>query len=116
MIERFFRLLFWLAVAVCFVMAVMPQPISLASDKWQHAAAFATLTALAMIAYRRWSPLRLLLVLGAFGGLIEIVQSLDFIGRDGDFRDWAADLIAILAVLAFGWIGQSFLKKSSIRI
>lgn len=117
MVERLFRLLFWLAVVVCFVMAVIPQPVEMApSDKWQHAAAFATLTALAMMAYRSWSPLRLLLGLGAFGGLIEIVQSLDFVGRDGDWKDWAVDLIAVIAVLALGWVGQSFFKKSSIRI
>lgn len=100
MIERSFRILFWIALSVCFVMAVRPVVIEVpTSDKLQHMAAFATLTVLALFGYRSVKPVPLFSGLAAFGALIEIVQGLPMVGRDSDILDWMADIAAVAAVL-----------------
>ena len=38
------------------------------------------------------------------GALIEVVQSVKWLHRDCDIRDWAADTIAILVVLGVLWL------------
>ena len=60
---------------------------------------FAVLTALARIAYPRASVGGIFLRLSAFGALIEVVQMIPVLHRDADVQDWAADSLAILAVL-----------------
>ncbi len=93
------RLLFWAAMALAFVMAVMPSPPTLpVSDKLQHAAAFLVLALLGRWAYPQTRKRRLLLGLAAFGALIEVVQALPIVGRDSDPLDWVADVSAALAV------------------
>lgn len=69
-------------------------------DKVNHIAAFATLALLAAWAWPRTAPWRIALLLSAFGGAIEGLQALPFIGRDAEWADWAADTAAALAVLA----------------
>ncbi len=86
MVQRFFRILFWIALVVCFVMAVIPAPVEIASDKYQHIAAFATLTALALLGYREVNPLFLFAAVAAFGGMIEVVQGFSFIGPRCRYR------------------------------
>ncbi len=116
MVQRFFRILFWTALVVCFVMAVIPAPIELGgSDKYQHIAAFATLTALALLGYRDVNALFLFAVVAAFGGMIEIVQGFSFVGRDADIADWVTDILSIVAVLGLWAIARSFLRGSSLR-
>lgn len=100
---RLLRLAFWAAAAFAFVMAVLPQPPRVPGeppDKILHILAFAVLAALAAPAYPRTGTLRLLAGLSAFGALIEIVQTVPRLRRDGDPVDWLADTASAGLVLA----------------
>ena len=100
---RLFRLAFWAAGAFAFVMAVLPQPPHLPgdpSDKIQHILAFAVLACLAALGYRRVRALRIGLGLSAFGAVIELVQLVPVLHRDGDVVDWCADTLSAGLVLA----------------
>lgn len=100
--RQLLRWAFWAAAAFAFVMAVLPHPPQLPgepSDKIQHIAAFAVLTALACAGWPAAARLRLLLALSAFGALIEIVQAIPALHRSADPLDWLADTGAILVTL-----------------
>ena len=98
---RLFRLLFWSALIFALVMANLAQPpvIEGADDKSLHMLAFAVLAALIAPAYPRASLWLLFLALAIFGGVIEFMQSLAGLGRQADFHDWIADIIAAGGVL-----------------
>lgn len=100
----FAALLFWLALAGAVTMALLPHPPALPidrfGDKFQHMLAFATLTAIGLIAFPRQPMLRLAERLSFTGALIEVAQSIPALHRDCDIRDWVADTLAILAVVA----------------
>ena len=101
-LRRTLPFLFWTALVFAFVMAVLPQPPQLPgapSDKIQHIIAFAVLAALAAAAYPRSGLLRILAGLSAFGALIEVVQTIPALHRDGDYVDWIADTLAAAVVL-----------------
>ena len=102
--ERFARLLFWLALAGAVVLALMPQPPQLPTDrfgdKFNHILAFATLAALAALGWPRAEKLRVVERLSFLGALIEVAQAMPALHRDCDIRDWAADTLAIVAVTA----------------
>jgi VanZ family protein len=96
------RFVFWAAIVFAFVMAVLPQPPrvpGVPSDKVQHIFAFLVLGALAFFAYPRTSPVFLAAALSLFGGLIELVQLIPALHRDGDPLDWIADTAAAIAVI-----------------
>jgi VanZ family protein len=103
----FVRLLFWAAVLLSLVMALMPHPPQLPghpSDKLQHAAAFATMGIFGSLAYPRLRTLRLILALSLFGAFIEVAQAIPALHRDSDPLDWLADTVACTAaVIAVGW-------------
>ena len=83
-------------------MALLPKPPTLPgtpSDKLQHVAAFAVLSALAAAAWPRAPLVRTGLLLAAFGVLIELLQLIPALHRDGSALDWLADNAAIAAVL-----------------
>ena len=96
--------LFWLALAVAVTMALLPHPPALPidgfGDKFEHMLAFSTLTALGLLAFPRQPMLRLAERLSFVGALIEVCQSIPALHRDCDIRDWVADTLAILAVVA----------------
>src|SRR4051794_23925100 len=97
------RALFWLTMLVVSVIALWPQPLSLTEgiyDKVQHAAAFMTLTLLAVWAFPRVSMLWIVVGLSAYGAMIEILQGTSLIHRDRSFLDWVADIVACTVVLA----------------
>ncbi|HEU5067780.1 MAG TPA: hypothetical protein VFT61_06310 [Sphingomicrobium sp.] len=98
---NFRSVLFWAAALFAFVMACMPQGPQIpgiSNDKVQHIIAFVTLAILAIRAFVR-TPLRYILVgLSAYGALIEIVQAIPALHRDSDWKDWAADSLAVAAV------------------
>lgn len=68
------------------------------SDKEAHAFAFYVLTALSLAALPRVRKWDVALVILAFGGLIEVVQTL--VGRNGNIEDWAADGLGVTLCLA----------------
>lgn len=101
-IRRYLPLLFWAALLFAFVMAVTPRPPRLPgnpSDKIQHILAFTVLAGLAAAAYPRARLVRIGLWLSAFGALIEVVQTIPALNRDGDYVDWIADTLAAAFVL-----------------
>lgn len=103
MLPRLLRLAFWAALLFALVMALLPKPPPIPgqpSDKIQHIAAFATLSALAAAAWPRASLLRMALLLCAFGAAIELFQLIPPLHRDGNFMDWIADCAAVAIVLA----------------
>lgn len=98
---------FWTAVAVAFGFAIWPHAFNFPgnpSDKFQHIAAFAVITALATAAFPRIPPMRLLLWLSAYGALIELVQWIPALHRDSDVFDWVADTAASAVVLWIVWL------------
>src|SRR5580765_290833 len=106
------RILFWPAVAVTFIAAVLP-PQRIGNfvpwDKAAHFIAFYGLTLLAVAGFPRRSNWLIGVSLSLFGALIECVQALPLVHRDADWHDWLADTIAIVAVmlpmLAARWRG-----------
>jgi VanZ family protein len=96
------RLVLALAVlAVCYGAFAPPSaaPSLLPWDKAEHFAAFFVLTVLCLVAFPKTRVLWLALALSAFGGAIELIQGLSFIGRDSEAGDWAADTLAVAAAL-----------------
>jgi VanZ family protein len=109
--ERFARLLFWLALAGAVVLALMPHPPQLPTDrfgdKFNHILAFATLAALAALGWPRAEKLRVVERLSFLGALIEVAQAMPVLHRDCDIRDWAADTLAIVVVtVVFALLGR----------
>lgn len=98
------QLAFWLALLFAVIMAVLPIPpkvgVESLGDKFAHMLAFATLTFLACLGWPGAERLRIAERLSFVGALIEVVQALPMLGRDCDFRDWIADTLAIVVVLA----------------
>lgn len=95
MLRSLLRIGFWTAAAFAFVMAILPQPPTLPTpDKVQHMLAFFTLAVLGSAAYPRISPAWFGGLLCAFGGLIELIQTIPALNRDGDLLDWMADILA----------------------
>jgi hypothetical protein len=83
-------------------MALLPKPPHIPgdpSDKIQHILAFTVLAALAAAAYRRTPLLHIAVLLSAFGALIELLQLIPPLHRDGNFIDWVADSAAAALVL-----------------
>ena len=68
-------------------------------DKAEHFSAFFALTACALVAFPKAGLGRIAAGLSAFGAVIELIQALPFVHRDGDVRDWIADTVAIGAVV-----------------
>jgi hypothetical protein len=98
------RAAFVVALVFTFFAAVLPEKTVhglefVPWDKAQHFIAFFVLTVMATIAFPKRHVLTMAVALSAFGALIELVQGLQFVGRDRDFKDWVADTIAIGAVI-----------------
>jgi hypothetical protein len=109
------RLAFWAALLFAFVMAVLPHPPNIPgdpSDKILHVTAFSVLALLAPLAYRAAPLLRIGLLLSAFGALIEIVQTVPSLHRDGDWIDWVADTAALSAVLSLVSLARAAAQAS----
>lgn len=97
------RTIFWIAIVLSFLAAINPQPPQLPgqpNDKVQHIMAFMMLGALAFFAFPQARPLILLVGLSLFGAIIEFVQLIPVLHRDGDILDWIADTAAAAVILA----------------
>jgi len=68
-------------------------------DKAEHFSAFFSLTACAIVAFPRMPLLWVGAALSGSGALIEVVQGLPWVHRDSSITDWAADTIAVCAVM-----------------
>ena len=101
--QRFFQLVFWLAIAATLFLALREVTVRVpASDKTQHAVVFFGLTGLAGLAYPRARFWATAIALSGFGALIEILQP--YFGRDRDYRDWIADTIGIILAFVIVWM------------
>ena len=97
------RPMFWSALAVAFVMAVLPQDAALQllpSDKLQHMLAFFTMAVLGRLAYPTVPVLTIGAGLAGYGALIELVQLIPALNRSGDWADLVADLVALTVGLS----------------
>lgn len=97
------KILFWLAVLMAVYFALEPyadDPLGAMRDKFKHMIAFATLAGLAAFGWRETPLLRIGERLSFLGALIEVFQSIPSLHRDCDPKDWAADTLAIVIVLA----------------
>ena len=110
------RLAFWCALLFAFVMAIIPHPPQLPgapSDKIQHFSAFVALGAIGFFAYPGSRLLTLAAGLSLFGALIELVQAIPALGRDGDVVDWIADTLAAALILGLlQWFRGRSIKPS----
>jgi VanZ family protein len=68
------------------------------TDKEAHFATFYGLTFIALAAFPRIRKWDVAVAALAFGGLIEVLQTLT--GRDGDILDWVADSLGIVMAVA----------------
>jgi VanZ family protein len=114
---RLVQLAFVASVVISFTVSVTPGPEAprgLPWDKANHFGAFFVMMGLGAAARPGKNPWLMALGLWLFGGLIEVVQSMPVVHRDGDVMDWLADTLGILAVLAplmvrpwWDWLGRS---------
>jgi VanZ family protein len=88
------------AVLGSFVFAVIPADHIEVADKTKHFFAFYVLTVLGLMALPRAARWKLALALALYGGAIEIIQGLPFVGRDADIKDLMVDCLAIACALA----------------
>lgn len=106
---------FALIVATCFAvgMALMPHPVQIVEvgDKWQHMAAFGTLTLLSVLSFPHGSLLRIGERLSFLGAMIEVLQSIPALHRDCDIMDWVADTTIIIGVLVVVRIGRGARRR-----
>ena len=94
-----FKIFFWLFMLMTTVLFLIPSIYVSGGvfnlwDKSQHATMFGILMILAFCAYPKKTN-ALVLSLIAYGGFIELVQSLTE-WRHGDIFDWIADVFGIL--------------------
>lgn len=112
---RLARAAFWVSILGATVVCLMPvaQLPALFNwwDKAQHALGFVALTSLGLLSYpaERWRVATGLLL---FGGFIELAQSATG-WRRGDWLDWLADALGILAVLVAGSVWRWLVSGKS---
>jgi len=106
--QRLVVVLFWLYLGAILLLTLLPvpylKPLSAVTfwDKAEHGLAFALLAWLALLVWPA-RPLRLMLILLAFGGAIELIQAATG-WRSGEWADWLADGFG----LALGWLLRCF--------
>lgn len=109
-------LLFWLALTVALVMALLPKPPPLPgepTDKVQHILAFAVLTIFSELAYPGWRWFVRFGWLALLGALIEVGQMIPALGRSADIVDWYADSAAILITIGITALLDRWLRSGS---
>lgn len=100
--QGWIRLVFWLALAVTLIMALLPNPPALpmqATDKVQHMAAFSALTFLAALGFPSLRLRVIFVSMAALGLAIEVLQMIPILHRDAQAADWLADCAATAATL-----------------
>lgn len=98
-ISRLARIALVIALLAAFGIAIVPTapgPDNL-NDKLNHALAFFVLAGLARAGWPKAGPLRVFLLLTAFGALIEGAQYTMALGREAELLDLVADIVGIVA-------------------
>ncbi len=114
-LQRWARWVFWLLLLLVIGLTLSPaaylppQAFSL-WDKAEHALAFAALMTLGALAYPRRVGL-LAASLLAFGGAIELAQAATG-WRSGDWADWLADAVGLVAGLALAALSRCVVARS----
>lgn len=114
-LQRLLRWTFWLLLALVIGVTLLPvaylppQAFSL-WDKAQHALAFAALAALGALAYPRRIGL-LAASLLVLGGAIELAQAATG-WRSGEWADWLADAVGLIAGLALVVLSRCVAARS----
>src|ERR1700741_1530568 len=103
-LERPARILFACALVFSLFMAFSPHPPALFldrfGDKVEHMTDFGPMAVLARIGFPPAPSFRILERLSFVGALIEVFQAMPALHRDCDWKDWAADTVAIPVALA----------------
>ncbi|NCN85536.1 MAG: VanZ family protein [Sphingomonadales bacterium] len=110
------RILFWLLLGTILVISLMPAtdaPTVFADDKLNHILAFFTLSLMARLLWTRTHAAILFVLLMALGGGIELLQLSMGFGRDADWWDFVADIVAILLGMLAGKLFWSMKRKRS---
>tara|TARA_R100001244_G_scaffold39766_4_gene35797 strand:- start:5297 stop:5659 length:363 start_codon:yes stop_codon:yes gene_type:complete len=111
---KIFRILFWLLLGIILAVSIMPAgdaPTVFANDKLNHGLAFFTLSMMARLLWMRTNGAALFTMLMAFGGGIELLQLAMGFGRDADWMDFVADIVAILLGILAGKLFWSTKRK-----
>ena len=109
-LSRRARIALAVAALVAFVLAILPSvpgPDSL-NDKVNHAFAFFVLACFARAGWPKAGPLRIFLLLTAFGALIEIAQLVMNAGRSAEMLDLVADMVGTAIGLIVARIALRF--------
>ena len=112
-----FRAFFWLLLSTILIISQMPAadaPAVFADDKLNHILAFFTSSLMARLLWARTHAAILFGLLMLFGGGIELLQWAMGFGRDADWLDFAADIVAIAVGLLAGKALQRVITKNSI--
>lgn len=116
-IQTILRLAFWLLLGLILALSLMPSEDALtvfADDKLNHILAFFTLSFMARLLWPRAKLAILFVLLALLGGGIELLQLAMGFGREADWMDFAADIVAIaLGMLAGNLIGNRTSKIST---
>ena len=112
--ETLIRIGFLALLAVIFVLANMPgndAPSVFSYDKLNHMLAFFVLSVGATIAWPRANPLVAAALLSIYGGAIELFQWAMDLGRQADWRDLAANSVAIAVGTIAGYAFNIIRKR-----
>lgn len=110
------RFIFWLLLCGILAISIMPATDALtvfADDKLNHILAFFVLTSMARIAWPRINGFILFVMLAIFGGAIEMLQFSMGLGRQADWMDFGADVLAIVIGMLAGQLINSFRTKTA---
>lgn len=92
------------AVAILLYLCLAPEydlPKVTLWDKAEHASAWFVLAATGLALWpERPRPIALFAI--ALGGVVEVLQAALPLGRDGDWRDWVADILGVATAIALG--------------
>jgi VanZ family protein len=118
-VMQFMPLVFCVGLILATVLLLMPSYAVPKAfdfyDKAQHGLMFATLTVAGLLAY----PQRVKVVvwgLVAYGGLMEVLQSLLTTTRHGDWFDWLADSVGIVVGLGACLLSQKLVNIATNKI
>ncbi len=109
-VQTILRLAFWLLLGIILALSLMPSedaPTVFADDKLNHILAFFTLSLMARLLWPQARLAILFVLLTLLGGGIELLQLAMGFGREADWMDFAADIVAIvLGMLAGNALGK----------